>query len=540
MKKAVWKACAALAAAFLAVLISLHDAASAPPVPQRGGILKVSDRGDPPTLNCMMNPSVLVFSYASPVFNGLVMIDPTQDEVNAARVVPALAEKWNVGSDGKTYAFHLKKGVKFHDGQPFTARDVKYSLDFYADPAKSALAPMVGMMDKVEIIDDYALRVSLKYPNQSFLLYLSYPYCVMLPAHRASVSPKSPDFLVGTGPFKFKRRVPGKLWEYERNPDYFLKGLPYLDGIEIYPMPRETAVDAFCGGRLSMAGNLRYGIEVKTTLEKVKKHVPEATVKLKPVGVLRGVIFNVAGLKGRKGPWQDVRVRRAMAMVADFSGSIIAGQGSPDLGMNTGIVPPFVPTGLPWKEVEKILGIDQPMEQRIREAKKLMSEAGHPGGFKAEMISRNQPPYLRPAEFMIEGWRNHLGVQVDLKPMENAVLFPRRDSGDFDLIYDGMTGRLGGSPEESLGMFVSQAEENHGKWGHKEYDRLFGELVREMDPGRKAEKSRRMQRIFLGEVPFIINVTPVMGTAHRPNLHGHVMQTGHTGWACWDRLWIQK
>jgi ABC-type transport system substrate-binding protein len=195
---------------------------------------------------------------------------------------------------------------------------------------------------------------------------------------------------------------------------------------------------------------------------------------------------------------------------------------------------------LPWKEVEKLLGIDRPMEQRIREAKKLMKEAGYPDGFKAEMISRNQPPYLRPAEFMMEGWRKHLGIQVELKPMENAVLFPRRDTGDFDLIYDGMTGRLGGSPEESLGMFVSQAEENHGKWTNIEYGRLLVELIREMDSKKKAEKSVRMQQIFLGEVPFIINVTPVIGTAYRANLHGHVMQTGHTGWACWDRVWMEK
>jgi len=540
MNKKIWKVFGTFTGVLLFIIISADYTSPAPPTPQKGGILKISDRGEPPTLNCMMNPSVLVFSYASPVFNGLVMIDPSQEGVGVEKVIPALAERWTISSDGKTYTFYLRKGVKFHDGRPFTAKDVKYSLEFFINPEKSALAPMVGMADKVEMVDEHTVKVSLQYPHLPFLLYLSFPYCVMLPSHLAHVSPKNQDFLIGTGPFKFKRRVPGKLWVYERNPDYFLQGLPYLDGVEIYPLPRETAVDAFCGGRLSMAGNFRYGIEVKAMLEKVKRHVPEATVKLKPVGVLRGVIFNAAGLKERKGPWQDARVRRAMVLVTDFPGSIIAGQGSFDLGVNSGIVPPYVPTGLSWKEVERLLGIDRPMEYRIKEAKTLMKEAGSPNGFKAEMISRNQPPYLKPAEFMIEGWRKHLGIQIELQPFENAVLFPRRDAGDFDLIYDGMTGRHGGAPDETLGMFVSKAEENHGKWSHPEYDRLYNELIKEMDPKKKREISIKMQGIFLEEIPFMTNVSPIMGPAYRPGLHGHMMQTGHTGWACFDRIWLEK
>jgi len=540
MNRKVWKAFIVLTGVMLLIPLLASYALSTPPAPQRGGILKIANRGEPPTLNSMMNPSILVFSYMAAVFNGLVMVDPTQEEVSVEKVVPALAERWTISPEGKIYTFYLRKGVKFHDGRPFTTKDVKYSLDFYADPGKSALAPLVGMMDRVEIVDDYTVKVYLKYPHQPFLLYLSYPYCVMLPAHLANVNPKSTDFLVGTGPFKFKKRIPGKVWIYERNPDYFIKGLPYLDEVEVYPMSWETSADAFCGGGLSMAGNLRYGIDQKTSLDKIKKHVPEAVIKLRPVGVLRGVIFNVAGLKGRKGPWQDVRVRRAMAMVTDFPGSIIAAQGSLELGVNSGIVPPYIPTGLSWKESEKVLGVDKPVEERIKEAKKLMKEAGYPDGFKAEMLSRNVSLYLKPAEFLIDAWRKNFNIQVDLKPLENPVLFPLRDAGDFDLIYEGMTGRLGGAPEEFLGMFLSRAAENHGQWSNPEYDGLYGELIRETDPKKRKEMSGKMQRIFLREVPFVINICSSLGTAYRPSLHGFVIHAGHTNWACIDRMWMEK
>ena len=512
----------------------------ASPTPKKGGILKIGNRGEPPTLNCMMNPSIHVFSYATGVFNGLVMIDPTQEQVSVEKVVPSLAEKWEISPDGKIYTFHLRKGVKFHDGKPFTAKDVKYSLEYFADPQKSALAALVEMMQKVEIVDDHTVKVYLKYPHYPFILYLSFPYCVMLPAHLANVNPKTPEFLVGTGPFKFKSRTPGKVWTYERNPDYFIKGLPYLDGVEVYPMPWVTCIDAFMGGACTWQRSIRYGIEEKAALDKLRKHAPDAIIKVKPVGVFRGVQFNVAGLKGHKGPWQDVRVRKAMVLATDFPGSIIGGQGTPELGVNSGVVPPYVSTALSWKEVEKVLGIDKPMEARIKEAKRLMKEAGYPDGFKAEMISRTSAAYLKAAEFLIEEWRKNLNIHVALKPMDNAILFPRRDAGEFDLMYEGSTGMYGAVPEETLTYFLTKAKMNYGDWSNKEYDKLYDQLIKEPNPKKREEISVRMQRIFLDELPFLINVVVSVGTAHRPSLHGHVMHPGHTGWAAIDRMWLEK
>jgi len=520
--------------------MSTSDVLSASLTPQKGGILKIGVRGDPPILNCMMNPSIHVFTFVAQVFNGLVMIDPTQGQVSVEKVVPSLAERWEISPDGKIYTFHLRKGVKFHDGKPFTARDAKYSLEYFADPKKSTLAALVEMMQKVEIVDDHTVKVYLQYAHFPFILYLSFPYCVMLPAHLANVNPKTPEFLIGTGPFKFKERIPGKVWTYEKNPDYFIKGLPYLDGVEVYPMPWVTCIDAFNGGRLSMAGNLRYGIDEKASLDKLKKHAPDAIIKVKPVGVFRGVQFNVAGVKGHKGPWQDKRVRKAMVLATDFPGSIIGGQGTAELGVNSGLVPPYISTALSWKEVEKVLGIDKPMEPRIKEAKRLMKEAGYPDGFKAEIISRTSVAYMKASEFLMDGWRRNLNIRTELKPMDNAVLFPRRDAGEFDLMYEGSTGMYGGIPEETLSYFLSKAKTNYGQWSNPEYDKLYDMLIKEPNPKKRDEISVKMQRIFLEEVPFLINVVVGLGTAHRPNLHGHVMHPGHTNWACIDRIWMKR
>ena len=106
MNRRIWEAFIVLTGVVLLIPVLASYALSAPPTPQRGGILKISDRYEPPTLNCMMTPSISVFAYATPVFNGLVMIDPSQEKVNVGKVVPSLAEKWTITPDGKSYTFH--------------------------------------------------------------------------------------------------------------------------------------------------------------------------------------------------------------------------------------------------------------------------------------------------------------------------------------------------------------------------------------------------------------------------------------------------
>ncbi len=124
--------------------------------------------------------------------------------------------------------------------------------------------------------------------------------------------------------------------------------------------------------------------------------------------------------------------------------------------------------------------------------------------------------------------------------MDNAVLFPRRDAGEFDLMYEGSTGMYGGIPEETLTYFLSKAKMNYGDWSNAEYDRLYGMLIKESNARKREEISVKMQKIFLEEIPFLINVFVSIGTAHRSTLHGHVMHAGHTGWACIDRMWMEK
>jgi ABC-type transport system substrate-binding protein len=180
------------------------------------------------------------------------------------------------------------------------------------------------------------------------------------------------------------------------------------------------------------------------------------------------------------------------------------------------------------------------MDVRIKEAKKLMNEAGYPNGFKAELICRNAAPYLRPAEFMIRNWKEFLNIDVAINGLENAVLYPRKKNGEFDLMYDSLPGSYGAVPEETLSKCTKDSGENTGKWFNAEYDKLYDQLIVETNAKKRAEISKKMQTIVLKEVPNLLNVIPIVGVAYRPTLHGYVLQTGHTTWSCMDRMWIGK
>ena len=267
--------------------------------PIRGGVLRTSSVLDASIYDPQRVSSMRIWDHSAAVFNSLVRTDPMKEEVSVRNMVPDLAESWQISPDGKTYTFNLRRGVKFHDGRPFTSKDVKYSLDKLRDPKRSAYPAFFAPIDSVEIVDDYTVRVRLIHPYPQLLVYLAPPSVVILPEHLKDVNPKSTDFLVGTGPFKFKEQIPGKVTIYERNPDYFKKGLPYLDRFEIYQLAHAPMVDAFIGGNTDVCGNMRAYFDVDVAhLLKVRKYAPEAVIGQKPALSLRGVFFGFV----RKGP----------------------------------------------------------------------------------------------------------------------------------------------------------------------------------------------------------------------------------------------
>jgi peptide/nickel transport system substrate-binding protein len=530
----------------LVVSFVLSAFAAAPSGPIRGGTLRVAVVSDAPSYDSHTSTSGRVLIHGAAVFNGLVRTDPLKEEVTAETVIPDLAQSWRVSPDGKTYTFSLRQGVKFHDGKPFTARDVKHSLDKYRDPKRSAFASYVTPMERVEIVDDFTVRVSLKHAYPELLMFLCPPYAAIYPEHLKEVNPRTTNFLVGTGPFKYKSHVPGKIYQYEKNPDYFLEGLPYLDHYVVYLLSFDAMVDAFIGGNLDTCGTLRYYLDNdRTQVLKVKKYAPEAVIALEPSGSSRGAYFSFQ----RKGPWNDIRVRKALAMTLDYQELIIAGVGGLELNYveGAGLVPFYVKEAFTKQEVARAMGTEGPMDKRVAEAKRLLKEAGYPNGFSLECIVRTDEQFrVNTALYAADMWKKHLNIEMKVSPLDQALFFSRRDKGDFDIVIDTLNTITGSSIIEFLSSFVTGETVNYGKWSNAEYDKLVAQVVATQDRAMRTELARKAQTVFFDALPYVNFGGASYGTAWRPDLmtgwpakKGVVIQPVSTNWGSIDRIWFE-
>src|SRR5919204_316228 len=217
---------------------ALAQGAATADKPKYGGLVRMAER-EPPNLDPHLSISFLTQNVGSLIYNGLVRLTYVSEQKNDADLTirPDLAERWEY-LDDKTVVFYLRKGVKFHNkppvnGREVTARDVKYSLERFA--AKSGFRARFDDVERIDIVDDYTVKIITKHPFAPMLINLATPsYCVILPKEAED---KYGDFnqaeaAIGTGPFVLERYERGVRLAFKRNPDYYIKGLPYVDGIE--------------------------------------------------------------------------------------------------------------------------------------------------------------------------------------------------------------------------------------------------------------------------------------------------------------------
>jgi peptide/nickel transport system substrate-binding protein len=200
--------------------------------PRSGGELIFLVPSEPPSYDGHREGTFGTVHPLAPLYNTLLRIDPT--DKTGTRPVPDLAESWTISPDGMTYTLKLRQGVRFHDGSPMTSRDVKASYDKIISPPAGVISMRKGayqVVEAVEAVDPHTVRFRLKWPEASFLVNLSSPYNWIF---KADILAKDIRWyetnVMGTGPFKFVEHVKGSHLVGRKNPDYWDKGKPYLDG----------------------------------------------------------------------------------------------------------------------------------------------------------------------------------------------------------------------------------------------------------------------------------------------------------------------
>ncbi|MBM4439530.1 MAG: ABC transporter substrate-binding protein [Candidatus Rokubacteria bacterium] len=330
----------ALAAATLAALPAEAQ--------KRGGILQSLVTEDPPGFSIHESATVSTVWPMSPCYNNLVYYDPAKSQETADSIIGDLAEKWSWQDNHRNLVFFLRKDVKWHDGQPFTSRDVKYTYDVVREaadaPARLRLSPRkdwYANIEAIETADPHTVVFRMKRPQPSLLLMLASGYSPVYPAHvpLADLRQKC----VGTGPFKFKEYVRGQTIELVRNPDYFVPNRPYLDGIKYTIIgERGTRMAALQTGRLDAFVPLDM---TKVQAEQLKKAVPSLVVQETGQNGSDNIVLN-----HKKAPFDNVKVRRAVNHALNRAASISSvrhGGAVPGAAL---MPPPFGSWGLPDKE----------------------------------------------------------------------------------------------------------------------------------------------------------------------------------------------
>ncbi|HME93635.1 MAG TPA: ABC transporter substrate-binding protein [Methylomirabilota bacterium] len=473
-----------------ALLALVPTPAPAADTPRRGGVLLAVIGADPPSLDPHQESTFANIELVAPLYSTLLELDP----YSYPKIIGDLATEWKISPDGLTYAFKIHPGVKFHDGSPLTSADVKASYDkiiFPPQGVRSVRKNAYTAVAAVEAPDATTVVFKLKFPSASLLANLASPWNVIFPKKYLDQDPNYfKTHVIGSGPFKFKSYTRGSTFEGERNPSYFVKDRPYLDGYKFYISP-ETSV------RAAAVRSGRAYIEFRNLpdaeVDAIRKQLGDkVSVQETPMTGQWGIAIN-----NTKKPFDDVRVRRALTLAIDryTMGKVLA----PLTGLKFvgGLMRPGSEWGMPPAELEKLPGFGRDIEKNRAEARKLLAEAGYPNGFKVVLKNRNvKLPYQDFAVFLIGEWKK-VGIEVENRPLETAAWFSDgQDTGNFELIV-APTVEFSDDPDQFLGRYATGSTQNWGRFSDPQVDDLFSRQARSLDPAERKKLITRMEQRVL-------------------------------------------
>ena len=405
-----------------------------------------------------------------PIFNQLVQMNPYK----LSEISPDLAGSWTISNDGKSYTFNLLKGVKWHDGKPFTAADVEQTLKLAIVPMEGAKAPLLAgfdSVDRIEKVDDSTVRVILKFPSSSFLANLTHAQLMIQPSYLSK-----DDFNanpVGTGPFMLKERRTGVSMDLVKNPNFFKPGLPYLEGIKFFNIADDTAAfAAFRTKNLDVSGpNTGF-----FRLVPLKDRVMEGARVINYNGGTSIFSFkNVA-------PFTDERVRKAISLAIDrqeYVRLIFGGGGVANAGL---MFPEYFGGvwGIPENEFAKMPGYRQPKDADIEEAKKLLAAAGYGTANPLKVLTPTLPGAAQDMQVMASQLHK-IGVALDIKVRDFLLLPQDAASGNYEMLSDGLLQPVD-DPSQDVGqLMLGNSPRLYHKILDPEVQKMYDQQARLLD-----------------------------------------------------------
>src|SRR5881394_58260 len=422
-----------IAAGSCALLALTWPASATEGPPKRGGTLTYLIPADsPPSFDGHREGTFAMVHATAPFYSTLIRINPVNPSSTTDFVCDLCTGMPEPGDSGKTYVFELRNGVKFHDGTPLTAADVKASWDHIISPPEGVLSVRQSffmMVDSVEAPDPKTVVFRLKFATTVFLPALADPRNFI---YKKTILEKNPRWyeknIEGSGPFKFASYETGQSINGVRNPDYYHPGLPYLDGFKgIFAEKQATRIDALRSDRAA--------IEFRGLPPSARDELKSALGDRLDVQESDWDCGSFVEANHKRKPFDDVRVRRALTLAIDRWQGIQALSKVADVHTVGGIVLPGTPLAATKNELHQIAGFWPDIEQSRAEAKRLLKEAGSEG-LSFELLNRNvDQPYKYVAAFVIDEW-SKIGLKVTQKVLPTGPFYEGLRNGQFDVTVD--------------------------------------------------------------------------------------------------------
>jgi ABC-type transport system substrate-binding protein len=479
---------------FLAVVaLSFVATCGSSGAPSRHALIDSRDQYDPRSLDPALSTDVPTGRAVGYLFDGLTRFEPD------ARVEPALAERWDVTPDGTVYTFHLRKGVTFHDGTPFTARHVVSSWQRALDPvtksgAAQFLFPIKGAkefnagtaksLSGVVARDDSTLVVTLVEPLAIFLKMIAMPVASVVPLPD-KVPANFGEHPIGTGPWKLVEWKHDDYLLFSKNPNYYL-GAPKADTLRarIIAEP-STGVAEFESGNVDI-------LQIPESEARDWQEDESRSPMLKSIPALQLVYV---GINTTRGPLTDVRVRQAINYAVDVPRIIerlISGRGT----HAAGVVPPALAG---HDSARKAYAYDS------TKARQLLAAAGHPNGIDIELWTSTRPIFLRIAE-TIQAYLAKVGIRAKIVQRESAAARGAARKGETDMILKDWYADY---PDAEGFLYPLLHSANKGAGGNvsfyasKAFDSVVTAARRELDETKRNQLYKTADSIGFHDAPML-------------------------------------
>ena len=489
---------------------------------------------EPPSYDAHREETFGVMHPMAPHYNTLLRVDPF--DKTGTKPVGDLAESWTIAKDGMVYTFKLRQGVKFHDGTLMTSRDVKASYDKIIFPPQGIASSRKSAYRAVEVVeapDAQTVRFRLKWPESSFLLNVASPWNWI---YKADILAKDMRWyethVMGTGPFLFVEHVKGSHWVGKKNPDYWDKGKPYLDGY------RATFVSSSSAQVAAVRGE--------------RAHIQFRGFAPADRDSLVAALGNKITVQ--ESPWDCILM---VAMNHARSPSTTSGYAAPSRSRWTATRDrrrsPRSPSSRKWRgsRCRERRGRRRPTSSPSSQA---MGETSRPRGRKPSGSSRRRAPRGCRSRSRTAASRSptsppasgsstsgaRWGLAVKQEVVEPSTYYSMLRSGDFEAAMDFQCGFIV-EPDLDLPRFLSDSDANYGKSNDKVLDDLFAKQVRATDPEERKKTLRAFEKRLLDEeVHTIMTLQWHRIIPHSSKVKGWTITPSHYLNNMLDTVWLSE